>query len=421
MSALRRWCALALMAVGLGAGAAEQVDPAVPAATGASQAEQELLYLDALKALADGRPEEATGKLGKLLEKNALHAGAWLDLAISHCELGNKAEALRLFAAIEERFQPTQAIRDLIDNYRKSGCHGTAGAQRTVSVKLGRAHETNVNQGASTRLINIGSGADMRQVELGPDSLPQADYYNMLSLDLSQPLGSRGMLIIGQLRALRHDTVRRQDSQSVLLGLERPWRAGAWHGRITAAAGIVHLDDVLYQRQGQMLLRVTPPVGLPSHLDWSVGAGYSRAIYPTRTYYDATTLDVNTSLAVRGERSSTRLSLGTLADHGRTERPGGNRQGWYTSVGMVGLLGAGLVGEAGMTHQVWHSDDPYSPGLIDATRRQKTSQARASVLYPLGRYGALQLEYRRTWNRENIPLFQYDSRMLQFSWRKDNW
>lgn len=389
---------------------------------GTPQGDQEdQLYLDALKALADGRPDEATGKLSRLLEKNTLHAGAWLDLAISHCELGNTDEALRLFAQIETRFQPNQAIRDLIASYRNTGCKGRESLRRTVSLKFGYGYDSNVNQGSSSRLITIGSGSQLSVVELGPDSLPQADHYKTLSADVNQPLGRYGILLLGQLRAIRHDDVTRQDSDSLLVGAERSANLYGWKNRFTGALGAVRLNDQLYQRQAQMLVRTVPPVILPDYLNWSVAASYSRAVYPTREYYNANTFDMSTSLALRGQRASTQVSVGALSDHGRSTRPGGDRQAAYASVNAIGLVSANVLGEMSLTHQRWRSERAYSPGLIDTSRRQNTTQARASLQYLLSPHHSVQLEWRRTWNRENIPLFQYDSHMLQLSWRSDNW
>jgi len=382
--------------------------------------QEEQLYLDALKALADGRPDEATGKLNLLLEKNSLHAGAWLDLAISHCELGNTTEALRLFAQVEDRFAPNEAIRGMIAAYRGSGCKGRQ-ARRSLSFKVGHGYDSNVNQGSSARVITLGSGGNLSEWPLDADSLPKPDHYKVLSADLNQPLGSRGMLLIAQLRALRHDHVQHLDSESLLLGAERAARVLGWQGRLTAAVGAVRLDNALYQRQAQLLVRATPALVLPDYLNWSLAAGYSRAVYPTRRYYDATTLDLSTSVALRGKRASAQFSLGAMDDQGRAERPGGDRRGWYGAFNLIGLVGGGVLGELTLTHQRWRSDSPYSPGRIDATREQHTTQARASMQYPLGAHQALQLEWRRTWNRENIPLFQYDSHMLQLSWRSDNW
>ncbi|MCY0911073.1 tetratricopeptide repeat protein [Massilia antarctica] len=384
-------------------------------------AQEEKLYLEALRSLSEGRPDEATSKLSSLLEKNALHAGAWLDLAISHCELGNKVEAERLFDQIEQRFHPSASILELIAHYRASGCKGQRSYRRSMSFKLGAGYDSNVNQGSSSSTVLLGSVNKLETYTLGPDSLPRADHFKVLSGDFNQPIGSRGMLLIAQLRALRYNEVSSQDSESGLLALERPWSGGGWTGRATAAYGLVRLGGELYQRQAQVLLRAVPPLDLGESLGWSLSAGYSSAIYPTRRYYDARTLDLGTSLAMRSKLSTVVLSAGALADAGKAARPGGDRKGWYGGVNLVTLLGEKAIAEVGVSRQSWRGAQIYSKDFIETRRAQDTSQLRASLLFPVGTHSALQLELRRTFNRENIPLFQYDSRWFQFSWRTDNW
>ena len=50
-------------------------------------------YLDAMQPLIDGRYEEAGEALRRLVAREPEHAGAWLDLAILQCGLGNASEA----------------------------------------------------------------------------------------------------------------------------------------------------------------------------------------------------------------------------------------------------------------------------------------------------------------------------------------
>jgi len=223
-----------------------------------------------------------------------------------------------------------------------------------------------------------------------------------------------------QLRALQHDTASQQDTTSMLVGLERPWQAGAWRGSGTAALGLVRLDNQLYQRQAQLQLRAAPPLALPEYIDWSLIGGLSRVAYPTRSTYDASTLDLGTTLSYRGRQTQTQLSLGAQSDRGRAGRLGGDRIGWYGGIQLHAKLTDKLNGELGLTRQHWLSRTVYSPGLIDLVRHQDTWQLRAAVIVPLQPHQSLQLEWRQIRNKENISLFQYNSRMFQISWRWDN-
>ena len=55
------------------------------------------LYDSALKALREGREEDALVLLNEVLTREPKHAGAWLDLAIAYCDLGHRDRAESIF------------------------------------------------------------------------------------------------------------------------------------------------------------------------------------------------------------------------------------------------------------------------------------------------------------------------------------
>lgn len=414
MRALRAAAALALALLGGGARA-----DAPPSAYPPVQ--QEELYLEAMRALAEGRPEQATDLLMRFLEKEPQHAGAWLDLAISQCELGHAAEAERLFGEIERRFQPPAGIVEVIAGYRTRGCQPVKDRRERMSFALARGYDTNVNQGASNAFFSTGSGSNTIEWELTPEYLPRPDRYTVLSGDYSRTLNDQGLLGFAQLRLRRHDAVREQDTNSLQLGLEQPWQWGGWRGRATAALSALQLDGHYYQRQAQLQLRATPPLRLPGSLEWSLTAGMSHVTYPTRTKYDSNTVELGNSLGWRRGPLQALGGLGVLSDHGQSGRLGGNREGWYGNILLYGLLGDRYSAQAGWARQVWRGSEMYSPGVIDLVRRQDTRQFNAGLTLELGARQSLQLEWRKVDNRENISLFQYNSRTLQLTWRWDNY
>lgn len=381
---------------------------------------QEELYLSAMRALAEGRPDEATELLMRFLEKEPQHAGAWLDLAISQCELGHAAEAERLFVQIELRFAPPPGIVEVIRDHRTRGCAATPSQRGLWALTLGHGYDSNVNQGASSPNFDTGAGDTLLHWQLSPDYLPKSDQYNSVSADFSRALGAKDTLGFVQLRARRHEQVHTQDTTSLLFGLERPWRVYQWRGRATAALGLVQLDGHYYQRQAQLQVRAIPPVTLPERVDWTLTAGLSHLTYPTRTKYDANTVELGSSLGYRDAASQSMASLGLLSDHGQTGRLGGSRDGWYTSLLTYRRLGPYVDGQLDWSRQVWRSSTAYSPGLIDVVRHQDTQQLHATLTVPLRLHHSLQLEWRAVRNRENISLFQYNSRTVQLSWRWDN-
>ncbi|MBA5687988.1 tetratricopeptide repeat protein [Rugamonas apoptosis] len=382
--------------------------------------QQEELYVSAMKALADGHPDDATRLLMRFLEKEPQHAGAWLDLAISQCELGHGAEAERLFVEIERRFAPPPGIVEVIQGHRTRGCHPLpAGRRDLLSLSAGRGYDNNVNQGASNAFFSTGSGANYLQWQLTPDYLPKADGYSLLTADYSGNLGQSKLLGFAQLRVRRHDHEHEQDMASALAGLEQPWQWGQWRGRATAGLSALELNGHYYQRQAQVQLRATPPVDLPEALEWSLTSGLSHVTYPTRTKYDANTVELSSTLNYRDNVRQALAGVGVLSDHGQAGRLGGNRDGWYGNLLLYSNLGERFSGQLGWTRQVWRGSTVYSPNVIDLVRRQDTRLLTASISMQLPAHHSLQLEWRSTQNRENISLFQYNSRSLQLTWHWD--
>ena len=388
--------------------AAEQYEPVV----------QEELYLAALRALADKRPEDAAELLTQFLKNEPRHAGAWLDLAISQCELGNAVEAERLFKEIEQRFAPPPGIMEVIAAKRASGCKPQTLRPASWQMSAARGHDSNVNQGASS--ANFNPGGNQGDFELAPEYLPKADSYTALSGDYFYPLDAQGGMAIAQVRLRENDHVHDQDSASVQGSYVQPWQWGKWRMRGSASASALTLGHALYQRQASVQLRAAPPLPLPEHFDLALVPVLSYAQYPTRPEYSATSGELGLNLSYAARHAQALVSLGATADHGRDDRPGGNRKGWFASAQWYDAIDDRLSTDFGLFHQHWHSSEDYAPGLIDMTRHQATSIARAAVQYAFRPHQSVQLEWRVAQNRENITLFQYNERVIQLSWRWDN-
>ncbi|NVE01398.1 tol-pal system YbgF family protein [Massilia sp. BJB1822] len=380
--------------------------------------QQEELYRAAMRALAEGHQQEASELLLRLIDKEPRHAGAWLELAITQCELGNSVEAERLFQEVETRFDPPPGIVEVIVSHRASGCRGKPVREPSWMLSLGRGRDNNVNQGASNPFFSFDNSSD--EFELAPEFRPRADNYKLLSASYLRPMNNKGTLGIVQLYARQHDRMHEQDSASLLAGLEHSASLGRWRTRATLAAGVVSLDHALYQRQLQAQLRAAPPIKWPENYDLALSAGLTKVRYPTRATYDATTTELGAVLSYRTRADQVQASFSGQRDHGETGRPGGDRQGWFGSVQWYTALQPGWYGEVGLTHQYWKSETAYLPGRIEQTRRQNTTTLRAAVQWYLQANYSLHLEWRETRNRENISLFQYNSRALQLSLRWDN-
>jgi len=383
--------------------------------------EVEALYQDAVRALSAGRLEDATAMLQRVVGSEPRHAGAWLDLAMTQCELGNAAEAERLFATLAQRFALSPGILETVARYRATGC-GRPLQRRTGAWLLAatRGHDDNVNQGAADPRFTIGTGSAQTEYELDPAFLPKADSFSQLGASWVRPLGDAGWSAIVQAYGRWHDREHAQDTASVLGALEHTWKAGGWRLRGTAALGYVTLDRTLYQRQQQLQARITPPLKLAPEAEFAFYGNLNHVIYPTRPAYDGSTLELGGIAAWRGKHSLTQATLTGLHDESSAGRPGGNRSGAFGSLQWYGEVAPRLALEAGLTYQRWRSQETYSPGLIEVRRLQQTGTARVAAQWRLLPHTSLAAEWRITRNRENIALFQYNSRALQLSLRWDN-
>ncbi|ALK98770.1 hypothetical protein AB595_02285 [Massilia sp. WF1] len=414
---MKRWLAHAALAAALSPCLTQAQAPANEPA-----AEQEMLYQSALRLLAEGRLEDAAAMLQRVVSQEPRHAGAWLDLAISQCELGNAAEAERLFRTFEQRFPSPPGIAETISRYRATGCGKPASTRQgsTWLLAATRGRDDNVNQGASDPRFTIGTGSAHTEYELAPAFLPKPDSFSQLGVSYLRPLGNSGISLIAQAYGRWHDHERAQDTTSALGALEHTWKAGGWRLRGTAALGYVTLDGILYQRQQQLQARVTPPLKLPQNAEFALYGNLNHVNYPTRSAYDGNTLELGGVYGYRTMHGLSQATLTALRDDSTNGRPGGDRKGWFGSLQWYGEVNDRFSLEAGLTHQYWRSDDIYSAGLIETLRLQQSTTLRAAGNWLLRPHTSVVLEWRGTFNHENISLFQYNSRALQLSLRWDN-
>lgn len=384
-------------------------------ADGTTEAAEARIYQEAMEALAEGRRTDAARLLRRLVA-NPQQAGALLDLALTQCGLGNADEAERLFAMLETRVQLKPDMMILIAETREAGCRPWKPAS-TTTLSLGRGIDQNVNQGASVSALVVDAGVPV-ELPLLPDFLPRHDQYSALGLEHMRELTPNGSIAYLQAQWRRNDSLRQYDTAAVFGGVELPWRVLRTTVRTSLNLGAVTLGGRLYQRQGQLQARVAPAIPLPANTQLNLVAGASWYDYPTLTNFNAVTLEGRAVLSWRDGPWFASASAALLDEHAHSGRPGGNRHGNYASLLLRRALPAGFTAEAGYTRQSWDSARPYAPDLlIPAVRAQRTAVARAALSYQLAKGQTLQLEARDVQNKENIPIFQYNDRVLQLSWQ----
>ena len=387
---------------------------AQPGAAPAVRSQQDILYQEALEALGEGRRSDASQALERLIGQEPDHAGAWLDLALIQCGLGNGDEAERMFAVIETRFNPSREILELIAETREAGFRPwTPGS--ALSLTVGRGVDQNVNQGASTSALVLEGGAIV--LPLLPDFLPRHDQYSVVGIDYVRDMTPNGSIGFAQLQARHNDRIRAYDSNSLVAGIDVPWRYKRWALHTVGSLGAVTLGGKYYQRQAQFQGRVVPPLPLPNTMQFSVLGSATRTEYLTLKNFDSSTYELRGLLTYRKNSWYASASLGYQDDHSGSARPGGDRDGWYGNLTLRRALMGPLTGELNYLRQTWDSTTVYSPQVIDVIRQQSTQVLRGTLIWPFGKSQSLQLEGRVIRNRENISIFQYNNKQLQLSWQ----
>ena len=410
LASLRRALAAALFCCAAPA-LAQQAAPAA----GEDQAQVQSMYDSALQSIAEGRKNDASDMLMRVIEKESLHAGAYLEVALIQCSLGRADEAERLFAIVETRFNPPLAILELIAEARETGCDKWQ-ALSSSSFSLARGTDHNVNQGASKPSYIIERDGGVIELPLLPDFLPQRDQYTALNAEYTREVTANGSLGFVQLQGRRNDRLSQYDSASLYFGVDTPYRFGRWTMRTTAMLGLTALGGDYYQRQLTLQARVSPPLRLPSHTQFNLLVGATRNEYLTLTNFNATTMELRGQLSYRKDDWYLSASHALLNDRARDARPGGNRHGQSSNLMARHTVWGALTGELGYSHQTWNSAQVYAPGLIDTVRDQTTRVLRGTLSWPVRKNHSLQLEARVVRNREDISIFQYNNRILQLSW-----
>lgn len=378
------------------------------------------LYLNAMRAIADGRQDDASAVLSRMVTLEPQHAGAWLDLAIIQCELGHAQEAERLFDAIVTRFAPPAGILEVVASTRARGCAGWHAGSR-LSVLAGRGADSNVNQGASSPSFSFGYGENATERQLLPEFLPRRDQFTVLQADYSRDLTPNGTSGSIQLQARINDRLKQYDAAAVIVGVEHPWRWRDWSVRGVGSFGLLSLGGKLYQAQTVLQARVTPAIpSWPENLQLSLIPAIAHVKYPTLTNYDGNTVELRTQLAWRLPQVEFNASAGYLGDFAASARPGGDRTGWSSGLRGTTRIAGGALVELGWSRQIWRSRSAYSPGLIDTIRHQDLQILRGTLIFPIQQGNTLQLELRNVHNAENISIFKYNSRQLQLSWQWQN-
>ena len=384
-----------------------------------NEAQSEDLYLEALKAISEKRNDDAKAMLSTLIEKKPLHAGAWLDLAMLQCKLGNKEEADKVLLKMRQNLPLSEDQLYKLELWQPKNCIPAA-PERRIAVSVEAGYDTNVNQGASNPFFTFGSGTEQITLQLLPEYQPKADRFASLSGNISQEISNNGTLGFAQIRLRSYDSLSAYNTLALAVGVEKPWKWQDYSIRGTGLVSALSLGGKLYQKQEIVQLRLSPPVGQGSPWRFSTIAGLTNVQYPTLGNFDAHTWELRSLLSYETEKYQLQAGLAAMADRAHSDRQGGHRTGYYGNLNLRRQLFQQSELELGWSKQIWQSAEIYSPNLIDVARRQDLQIIKAGLNWYFTDKQSLQLEFRAINNKENISILQYNSKSVQLSWQWQN-
>lgn len=375
-------------------------------------------YREALSAISEGRHEDAEALLQQIVSARLPHAGAYLDLAVLYCSMGNREAAEALFATVETRFSPPPVILDVVSSLRRSGCTLRQPQMQQTTLRITRGHEHNVNQGAANSNLPIDTSFGQLTLSLLPEFLAQADNFSSLNLEhqhlLSHATGL-GLGVVYQNR--RYDRLTRYNTQEIQFTLERPWNLDHWRLRGFATQGFLTLDNALYLRQSSLQIEARPNASSTKPFFLDIAGGAFFLTYPTAPNFDAKTVEARLTLGYRNEKGLLQAAIAQQFDHADANRPGGDRTGQLFALYGRTQLHKQAMGEAKLERQTWHGQQAYQPGFLDAARKQTITTARLGIALKINGNNSVTAEWKAIRNTENIQLFAYNNQVVQLGWQ----
>jgi len=357
----------------------------------------------------------------RVVELNPNNAGAWLDLSLIHCQLGDTDRANQIWDEIEARFSPPPGLRSVISQGRSRGCEQES-AKRELELEVARGRTSNMNQGVKSLSLDLPSIVGPIPVQLLPQFGQTPDSYTQLSGALR--LVGTGAGAQAQLSFQQRENDRLKSLNIMSLGIDASIPQHISLGRLDWGAGLAQatLGGALFQRSTRLRLGLRPNVQPLPGWDLLLGVASSQVDYPAFESMSARPRDLQLSLTREWVGSRFEVYVQHSIDSAKETRPGGdkngNRLGFNLLRALEKLGDQNLFVKLAWDAQSWNGTKAYSPGLIDEPRRQFVSTASVALLLPQGKNELWSLEARRQRNQENVKLFEYEASSLQLSYRK---
>lgn len=357
-----------------------------------SVSDYDSLYEQAQIAISVGDRDRAVGLLEQVIKLNPRSAGALLDLALLHCELGESKEALERFIELERRFELPESIQSLITFRRQLGCANSVDVQYQAQITTGRV--SNVNAAPISPIVQIGSGARTTFLELTERNRPTSDRFMGFGLQATGPVNFNNVgRWIALLDSRRYDTRNDFDLTNLVLGYAHP--ADINFGIFNHLNSMVSYGRVfLGERRFESALRFGADAWTLSHQAFSnsvtrarfgLGALLSVNRYDQDIRFDGHRLELLIrGEAILGSRFLFTSYVGPVLDQAVRDRPGGDRSGAVLGVeaSYISPFGRTVVGFHGQQLQDQAVFNEIFFPEIERRNRRFFSTLRHEILVP---------------------------------------
>lgn len=379
------------------------------------------VYQQGLGYLARSDLFQAKLLMEKAVELNPNNAGAWLDLSLIHCQLGDVDRANQIWDEIEARFSPPSSLRAVINQGRSRGCLQES-ATREVELEVARGHTSNMNQGVSSLSLELPSAVGPVPVQLLPQYGKTPDAYTQISGALR--LASPGAGANAQLSFQQRENDQLKSLNVLSVGLDASMPQHTELGRLDWGAGLAQatLGGSPFQRSTRLRLGLRPRAQPLPGWDLILGVAASQVDYTAYENMSARPRDLQLSLTREWVGSRLEVYAQHSTDSAKETRPGGDKSGNRLGFNLLQVMGMlrdqNVFFKFAWDAQSWRGSQAYSPGLIDEARNQLISTTSVAFLLPQSKTELWSLEARHQRNQENVKLFEYEAMSLQLSYRK---
>lgn len=304
-------------------------------------------YQEAMEALGRGDKARAESLLQEVVKQSPMHAGAWLDLALLYCDMGQAARAQDVFTKIEQELEAPAGIRVLIAQARARGCQAPRAWLGQAQVSIGRA--SNVNYAPMDAVIRFAPNAPFSELVLGSSNRPKANWFGVAEIMVVLPASVdnwAGAQWQGLVQGKRYHS--EHDFDTVIVAGGASWRGTQSDPPRLSAWGVHTWESSVYLSHWQMGGQAYET---SAHLwggtwsnelqlargnwRWGWEGGVSHYDYPQSNAYNALRWDGRLRAQLRqswsGKQHSWTGSVGPVVDWALQGRPGGDRLGYTLS------------------------------------------------------------------------------------------